>query len=140
MKALVGVVTYSEYCVPQNSLTPLLSTQTNPMLPPRRVHELEAGGGVRGLEAREYAVGERLDEPPAARLAAAGRLVPGVDAGIICSAVYCITIHRFHNHGEDYQYKTLLRHYAEQALTFQTFLCCRPNFTSTYRGVSACLA
>ena len=110
------------------------------MLPPRRVHELEAGGGVRGLEAREDAVGERLDEPPAARLAAAGRLVPGVDAGIICSAVYCITIHRFHNHGEDYQYKTLLRHYAEQALTFQTFLCCRPNFTSTYRGVSACLA
>ena len=53
------------------------------MLPPRRVHQLQAGGGVRGLQAREDAVGEGLDEPPAARLAAAGRLVPGGNTGVI---------------------------------------------------------
>ena len=115
MKALVGVVTYSEYCVPQNSLTPLLSTQTNPMLPPRRVHELEAGGGVRGLHSREDAVGERLDEPPAARLAAAGRLVPGVDAGIICSATKAFSWLKAPI--STFTAKTLLRHYAKRALT-----------------------
>ena len=40
-------------------------------------------------------MGEGLDEPPAARLAAAGRLVPGVDTGDICKKLHPNIIRRF---------------------------------------------